>query len=540
MSETKIIVTHLGALAAKYGAAAPRVMKAVDALIAADAKRGIASRLVGLDSARDMAAFRARPMGGPDDRKGAKRTVDAIDAECAPHYILILGGPDVVPLQLLENPTGALKTSADGGDWDPNVPSDLPYACDAPFSDEPADFQGPCRVVGRLPDVPGAKSPVLLVKLLRLAAAAKPLPRSAYDDWLALSTQSWEVSTRKSVKKLFGSASKLLTAPPHADRWSARALAPRAHFINCHGAVKDIAFYGEDKKDHDEQPVAIRGPGLAGKVRPGTVVSAECCYGAQVFDPDGPGTAHPGRLCMALQYLRQGACGVFGATTIAYGPERDNDFADVICRIFLERVLAGASLGRAALEARLAYLKSGTSHNPVRLKTIAQFYLLGDPSIHPVAIAGPYVSRKGVRVPVYDGEAAAKDRKRRRARLRRQGLALQNARTVLKRYEGAVPPRLQDELFALAQGFGMKAKFIRAFDLVAAMSASAAGDDTPGTSWKAAHALMLIDAAEEVVGPPRDTDEPAKAGRGKVPRIRILLAQERASKIVRYKLIVSR
>ena len=47
-------------------------------------------------------------------------------------------------------------------------------------------------------------------------------------------------------------------------------------------------------------------------------------------------------------------------------------------------VLDGASLGRAALTAQQKFISSGGHMGPHDLKTIAQFLLLGDPSIHPV------------------------------------------------------------------------------------------------------------------------------------------------------------
>jgi hypothetical protein len=66
---------------------------------------------------------------------------------------VLLGAPDVLPQQLLRNPTS---------DEDPDVPSDLPHACHAPASDDPGDFVGPVRVVGRLLDLLGATGLLLL------------------------------------------------------------------------------------------------------------------------------------------------------------------------------------------------------------------------------------------------------------------------------------------------------------------------------------------------------------------------------------------
>jgi hypothetical protein len=75
-----------------------------------------------------------------------------------------------------------------------------------------------------------------------------------------------------------------------------------------------------------------------------------------------------------------------GSTSLAYGPPRSNDQADLITQYFLGNMIwSGASSGRALLEARHKYiLNHGPDLSPTDLKTVAQFYLLGDPSIHPV------------------------------------------------------------------------------------------------------------------------------------------------------------
>jgi hypothetical protein len=70
-----------------------------------------------------------------------------------------------------------------------------------------------------------------------------------------------------------------------------------------------------------------------------------------------------------------------GSTCTAYGPSTTNGDADLICRFFLESAIAGASFGRALLEARLRFVQEVNPLNPVELKTLAQFVLLGDPSL---------------------------------------------------------------------------------------------------------------------------------------------------------------
>jgi len=102
---------------------------------------------------------------------------------------------------------------------------------------------------------------------------------------------------------------------------------------------------------------------------------------------------------MPIAYLRSGAFGFFGSSTIAYGPADSNGDADLVCQYFIESVLNGASIGRAALEARQKFVRGVTVLSPVNTKTLAQFSLLGDPSIQPVPTptAAPGVTGKAVR-----------------------------------------------------------------------------------------------------------------------------------------------
>ena len=124
---------------------------------------------------------------------------------------------------------------------------------------------------------------------------------------------------------------------------------------------------------------------LSKKISYGTIVAAECCYGAQVYDVIKTGNKV---LSIANQYLVQNAVAFMGSSTIAYGPADSQGLADLITQFFIKRVLDGASSGRAMLEAQQEFLtKSGPDLDPYELKTIAQFYLLGDPSLQPVDTA---------------------------------------------------------------------------------------------------------------------------------------------------------
>src|SRR3954469_13073281 len=101
---TKVIVTNAGALKAKYEEQHARVAAAIDALIEADAGKGMTTRLVALDDERMMKRLGARAIEDVDDRRGTKNAIDAIWNGMHPDYIMLLGAPDIVAHQLLINP----------------------------------------------------------------------------------------------------------------------------------------------------------------------------------------------------------------------------------------------------------------------------------------------------------------------------------------------------------------------------------------------------------------------------------------------------
>lgn len=402
MPTTKILITNETALRKKYGASGwADVSRVLDSLVKSDKKRGIRTQIARLDNAADMKSFGGRAVRGMS-AKAFKIAFDSVCTSASPDYITIVGAADVVPHQLLRNP---LRTPANpDADGDPHVPSDLPYACAAGFNSEPRAFLAPSRVVGRIPDLVGATTPEHLLELLRVAALAVPHPR-VDRDYFALSAKVWRGSTRSSLKALFGVSKGLALSPKAGPAWTKKELRPRIHLINCHGAPAAPDFYGQEGKHY---PTAHSATILAGKVQSGTVVAAECCYGAELYDPS---LAPPMGICHA--YLAAGAYGFLGSTTIAYGPfDPPNASADLICRHFLEAVLRGASLGSALLEARQRFIREAGPLDPVDLKTVAQFHLLGDASIHAVKAArSSGTARKSLRGATADSRATAGERR---------------------------------------------------------------------------------------------------------------------------------
>ncbi len=374
----KVIATNITALKAKYGAAGvKKINTALKALIAADKARGLQTRVIAIDSATAMKSVKGAKVTDPADPKQNKKAIDAIYAALVPEYLVLLGAIDVIPHQDLRNPVFSTH------DPDEFAYGDVPYACDAPYSQEAKDFIGPTRVVGRLPDLTGGSDPAYLIALLATAAGWTSRPPADYASGFAVSAEVWKGSTALSLQKLFGSSTGMQLSPTKGPKWTAAQLGRRAHFINCHGAQSDPTFYGQRKTNY---PIAHLAAHVSGKIAEGTVAAVECCYGAELYDAGG------GQAGICSTYLASKAYGYFGSSTIAYGPADSNGSADLICQYFLRRIKAGASLGRAALEARLEFSGGAAELDPVDLKTLAQFNLLGDPSIHPVATAAPHTA----------------------------------------------------------------------------------------------------------------------------------------------------
>lgn len=478
----KVIATNGAALKAKYGAGF-NLAATVKPLVDADKRRGIATRVVDLSDAATMRELGGTAVKKPRDPEQNKDAIDAIFKKLRPHYLLILGSVDVVPHQNVRNPMS--------GDGDSQAQGDLPYACEAPYSRKAADFRGPTRVVGRLPDATGASTPTVLKAVIATAAKARQRPRSAYDDYLGVTARVWKDSTALSLRNTFGSSGDMKLSPTAGPRWQKPFLSRRMHFINCHGAQVDPFFYGQRNNDY---PVAHSADYLEGRIAEGTVVSAECCYGAELYDAGDAG----GQAGIASTYLAHGAYGFFGSSTIAYGPAAGNGAADLICQYFLQRVLAGASLGRAALEARQRFVRNTSVLDPVDLKTLAQFSLIGDPSITPVR------------------KAAAGEREARRANLLALGLSLEEASSYAEP-KRSTSKASRDVLAALERQLGMTGAQVSSYSIAdapvlarvaAAVSAptapdsihvltAVAGDSAPSKQYRV---VVATERGGEVVG----------------------------------------
>jgi hypothetical protein len=417
----KIIVTNFTALKSKYGSAGvAKIKSALNAVGAADKGRGLDTTVIDLSNAASMKKVGGKKVTNPSSPVQNKNAVDAIYRSSEPEYIVLLGAPDVIPHIDLINPVFGPD------DPDKFAPGDLPYACEAPYSQNVKDFIGPTRVIGRLPDVMGASKPAYLLSLLDVAAKWTSRPGSNYRSYLGISAAVWKGSTTLSLKRIFGPAAIPKIAPPKGPQWTKAELGTLSHFINCHGAEVDPHYYGQRGNSY---PISHDAAWVDGKIKEGAIASVECCYGAQLYDPAGVPDRQMG-ICNT--YMANRAYAFFGSTTIAYGPADGNGSADLLCQYFLQRVFGEASLGRAALEARQQFAQGAGSLDPIDLKTLAQMNLIGDPSIHPIAKTTPQVviSTKAFRGATQEMANATAIRADRRHQLFARGLSIVQTQSV--------------------------------------------------------------------------------------------------------------
>jgi hypothetical protein len=444
----KVLVTNVAALRARYGAKGlAKVNAAVKSLAQADKARHLTTRLIDISDSAAMKKLKGSAVSNVSSERQAKDAVDAICAALTPDYIVLLGGPDIVPHLNLNNPTP--------DDKDGPVPSDLPYASDAPFtSRDAAKYAAVTRVVGRMAGVTAASSPDLLVQAINAAAAFKTQKRAVYEPHFAISAHVWEASTKESMNNVFGSEAIEL-CPPTGTPGIRKKIAPLSHFINCHGAPVDSQFYGQRS---DDFPVALTSRDVAAEARRNTVVAAECCFGAQLYDPRLANDEMP----MSNAYFKAGAVAFLGSTTTAYGPASGNGSADLITQYFFADVLSGASVGRAFLQARQKFVLGEKMEDPVNLKTLAQFILIADPALTPCESSSPLAKAAAK---VVDQRAA---RETRRTALVAAGKNAADSSGFPGKEVTRVPAKVANLVQRLARERGMGRRQLSAFEVVGA------------------------------------------------------------------------
>ncbi len=252
-----------------------------------------------------------------------------------------------------------------------------------------------------------------------------------------------------SLLAVFGSSAALQDVPPASYQWTQGELGSLIHFFNCHGADQDTRYYGQSGNQY---PPAHDASYITGKLSAGVILAAECCYGAQLFNP----TATAGQPGIANVYTGEGAHAVWGSTTIAYGPSDSNGQADLICQYFFEEVLSGSSVGMAALRARQRFSSQSTTLAPSDLKTLAQYIALGDASVQPISSTMPTTQKTTPKAAALLGQDLARaSRIQRRATAQEDGTIENLFRRRTAADSIAVDSNLQLSILGFAREYGI-------------------------------------------------------------------------------------
>lgn len=455
MKVDKLIITNRAALKKKYKEKFSVITDLLKKIVAADKKRGLNSKIAFVDEPGTMKPVKGKIVTSIKNEKQNKEAIDALYKFYTSDYLMIFGSSDVIPFQNLTNDNFlATMSNADSDDDDGEefVESDLPYASDNKYSKKTSDFTNPSRVIGRLPDLLEIANIKYFTQVVNNSINWKPL-KSMPQSYFALSAAFWNQITNRILKESLKTTMKSQVSPPRRENnWKKNELSKRLHLYNCHGGQGDNCFYGQKNEMSDAEPSAISSLDINKKISKGTVVVAECCFGGEQYPPK----VNPMGICSS--FLFNGAIGFVGSSTSAFGAvngDKKMYNADLIALYFFQHLATGASLGRAFLETRQEFLRKNDQPDPLDLKTIAQFYLLGDPSNH-LWLQPSRATPKSKKGRDRSGSVAM-HRKSIRIELTLKSVSLENRVCTLKKKTSPVQPRLKKEISSILKEFQMPA-----------------------------------------------------------------------------------
>jgi hypothetical protein len=210
----KIVVTHKDELSSKYGSTGA-IDAALNRMAHQDLAQGITTRVVHLHDSVQMTTYGAPVVRTASDARENKEAIDALYASEHPDYLMIPGATDVVPHVPLGNP----KFDPNNGP-DQFAHGDIPYACDTPYSTDPADFTGPTRVMGRRPDITGGGNEQYLANLIDISENDQSRTQVDYLDYFSITAQVWNNSSTMSLNGILSNSSQLKDIPPSGPPWS--------------------------------------------------------------------------------------------------------------------------------------------------------------------------------------------------------------------------------------------------------------------------------------------------------------------------------
>ena len=373
-----VIATDAAALERKYGAE-----------IAAE----IRSRILALaDAAEKAEGLRAKVVFVGENYSSLN---DAV-AKLQPAYLLIVGGPGIIPFAEYETPLKGAPGLGFVAMQDPRIPSDNGYGV-LPGAAYDCNECYPDVAVGRLPDGNEEKGDSrILVTLLDGAIAAHRQPPPLEKLVSLVSRDSFGEHLKHSLYEKLGNS--ILDSPPsylaalnrNDGNETARlllmlaALSPaNALFLSVHGSSPPMPQVFSSSDGSNEYFIMSRGlPPLENQSFADKIVLADACYGGNPNRKESES--------LPLLFLRNGAVAFVGSTTSALANRKVSrqDFKDEREILALGsstalhyRVLKGLASGERVGDAVKNARREMQHGNAADELTALQYVLYGDPTL---------------------------------------------------------------------------------------------------------------------------------------------------------------
>ncbi len=323
--------------------------------------QALASRIGGIEPVRSMVRNAGHTLLEGAGAMLVDRVRERLRTDAGIQGVVLLGGYEVVPSQILLTLPPELKNRRIAERDRLQVWSDDFYG----------DREGdgvPELPVSRIPD--GGSSAFLLRCL-----SARPLGAVAVKSGIRNLVRPFadSVFARLPGKTgIFTCASRQAGQPPYR-------LEGDVMYLMLHGSADDATrFKGESEDDPFDFPVAMRTSDVPNPCPP--VVFTGCCYGALIVDTRAS-DARPGdRLqsrtpesSIALKCLENGANAFIGCTGVHYSPLKEplNYFGEPLHRLFWENLVGGHTPSKALWMSKIAYARGIPYKRPASVESVA-------------------------------------------------------------------------------------------------------------------------------------------------------------------------
>lgn len=352
--EVGVILTRESVLLKQVECTSEELHNLIGRYIDSAAKRGIAYRYYNLDACTDYI--------GSGDVVSVVEWLRNLRTSITFKYVFILGNEEVLDVVRWEN--GA-------GDVDKFVEGDFAYTTltiDSPWSDCNYDLSNTVGV-GRLPTYEGESfrsfASYFENAIKNVGAMTRIIP-------YGLSALVWEEESNYAFRP---TSTRAVAVSPNVttDRVkSYLGLESNLLYFNLHGSDQTRFWYGQNDNSY---PEAFE-PSVLQDLNRAYAIGVEACYGARYLGGLKPQDS------ILLTALENRCISFLGSSRIAYGTSQPTgSCADLVVGAYIHGLAQGHSAGDAYLNGICALVGSGDLDDTAA-KTLAEFSLYGDPSVH--------------------------------------------------------------------------------------------------------------------------------------------------------------